>query len=180
VDTVAKVREALIAQIVVPGSKNSLQQFGDVAKIIREFVRALRDEPINLVLIAHQDVSDVDNERIVRPLVGGALTEELPGEVDVVAYTHSYVDEESSTRKYVGQLVEAKGRIAGDRSGGLGPVRDLNLADWLETYRTALRPDESDLPFAADFKPQAEDEPEIYEQTLDDVMNLGADKDPST
>jgi hypothetical protein len=145
IDTVAKVREALIGQIVVAGAKNSLQQFGEVAKIIREFVRALRDLPVNMVLLAHQDVSDADGDRIVRPLVGGALTEELPGDVDVVAYTATFKDENTGARRYVGQLVEAKGRVAGDRSGALGEVRDLDLSEWLGVYRAALTPDTSDL-----------------------------------
>jgi hypothetical protein len=153
VDTLAKVREALIRQIVVPGAKNSIQQFGEVARILREFIQTMRDLPVNLVLIAHQDIADADGERIVRALIGGALTEEIPGEVDVIAYTHSFKDEETGGRRYVGQLVEAKGRIAGDRSGGLGPVRDLDLSEWLGAYREALRPDTSDVPFAEDFDP---------------------------
>jgi len=162
VDTLAKIRNALVRQIVTPGARNSLQQYGEVARILREFVLALRDLPVNVVLIAHQDVQDAEGERIVQALIGGALTEEIPGEVDVVAYTHSYKDEESGERRYVGQLVEAKGRIAGDRSGGLGAVRDLDLTEWLETYRRALAADESDLPWSEDFDgghdPDAEDE----------------------
>lgn len=147
VDTLAKLRESLIRQIVVPGAKNSIQQFGEVARILREFVQTMRDLPVNLVLIAHQNVEDAEGERIVRPLIGGALTEEIPGEVDVIAYTHSFKDEESGERRYVGQLVEAKSRIAGDRSGGLGSVRDLDLSEWLGAYRAALAPDTSDLPW---------------------------------
>jgi hypothetical protein len=154
VDTVAKVREALIRQIVVPGAKNSIQQFGEVARILREFVQTMRDLPVNLVLIAHQNVEDAEGERIVRPLIGGALTEEIPGEVDVIAYTHSFKDDDSGERRYVGQLVEAKGRTAGDRSGGLGPVRDLDLSEWLTAYREALAPDESDVPWSKDFDPE--------------------------
>lgn len=149
VDTLAKVREALIRQIVVPGAKNSIQQFGEVARILREFVQTMRDQPVNFVLIAHQEISDADGERIVRALIGGALTEEIPGEVDVIAYTHSFKDEESGERRYVGQLVEAKGRIAGDRSGGLGAVRDLDLTEWLAVYRAALAPDEAPVPWEA-------------------------------
>ncbi len=79
VDTLAKVRNALVRQIVTPGARNSLQQFGEVARILREFILALRDEPVNLVLIAHQDVQDAEGERIVQALIGGALTAEIPG-----------------------------------------------------------------------------------------------------
>lgn len=148
IDTIAKVRERLIGEIVVPGAANSIQQFGEVARILREFIEIMRDEDVNLVIVAHHDVADADGQRIVQPLIGGALTQVIPGEVDVIAYTHSFKDEASGTRRYVGQLVEAKGRIAGDRSGGLGAVRDLNLTEWLDAYRTALTPDEGDMPWA--------------------------------
>lgn len=147
IDTIAKVRERLIGEIVVPGASNSIQQFGEVARILREFIEIMRDEPVNLVIVAHHDPSEAEGQRIVQPLIGGALTQVIPGEVDVIAYTHSFKDEESGRRRYVGQLVEAKGRIAGDRSGALGAVRDLNLTEWLATYREALTPDTSDLPW---------------------------------
>ncbi len=168
VDTIARSGTRSSRQIVTPGARNSLQQYGEVARILREFILAMRDEPVNLVLIAHQDVQDAEGERIVQALIGGALTAEIPGEVDVVAYTHSYKDEESGERGYVGQLVEAKGRIAGDRSGGLGTVRDLDLSEWLETYRRALASDESDLPSASprDSRP-GEDEASVAEAQLD-------------
>jgi hypothetical protein len=140
VDTLAKLRDALIRQIVVPGAKNSIQQFGEVAKILEEFVQVMRDLPVNLVLVAHQEIADADGDRIVQPLIGGALTAKIPGEVDVIAYAGSFVDEESGERRYVGQLVERNGRVAGDRSGALGPVRDLDLSEWLGVYREALTP----------------------------------------
>lgn len=147
VDTMAKVRESLIRRIVVPGSKNSLNQYGEVTRILREFVVSLRDAPVNAVFIAHQEIVEAEGDRTIEPLIGGALTSEVPGEVDVLAYTHSFKDEETGERRWVGQLAEAKGRNAGDRSGGLRPVEDLDLSAWLETYRAALTPDESDLPF---------------------------------
>lgn len=148
IDTIAKVRERLIGEIVSPGASNSIQQFGEVARILREFIEIMRDEAVNLVIVAHHDVADADGQRIVQPLIGGALTQVIPGEVDVIAYTHSFKDEGTGERRYVGQLVEAKGRIAGDRSGGLGPFRDLDLTEWLSAYRAALTPDESDMPWA--------------------------------
>jgi hypothetical protein len=153
VDTLAKVRDALIRQIVSVGSSNSRNQYAEVNRILREFVQIMRDAPINFLLIAHQEVSeDDDGGRLVRALIGGRLTEEIPGEVDVIAYTHSFKDEESGERRYVGQLVEAKGRIAGDRSGGLGAVRDLDLANWLMAYRHALAlpPSEKPTPWEGD------------------------------
>lgn len=138
VDTVAKVRDALIRQLVTPGAKNSIQQFGDVAKVLEEFVRLMRDEPVNLILLCHEDIAEAEGERIIQPLIGGALTPKIPAEMDIVAYCGVSRDEDTDTVRYLGQLAEGRGRRAKDRSGGLGTVRDLDLAEWLEAYRGAL------------------------------------------
>lgn len=158
VDTLGKVRDMLVDQIVEKGTRNSLPQYGQVADILGKFVGVLRDLPVNVVLIAHEDVADGDQgDRIVRPLIGGQLTEKIPGEVDVVAYCGAVRDDSAGTVRYVGQLVEGRGRRAKDRSGGLGTSRDLDLSEWLEAYRAALTPDDTDLPFALT---EAGDEPE--------------------
>lgn len=150
VDTVGKLREALIGQMVTPGAKNSLQQFGEVAKTLGQFVQYMRDQPVNFVLLAHESVEDAEGDRIIRPQIGGALTEGIPAEVDVMAYCGRTVDEDG-VASYVGQLVEGRGRRAKDRSGALGTVRTLDLSEWLQAYRAALTPDTSDLPFSIDF-----------------------------
>lgn len=144
VDTLGKLREALIRQLVVPGARNSLQQFGEVAKTIGGFVQALRDEPVNLILLAHEHVEDADGERIVRPLIGGALTDTIPGEVDVMTYTQRVANDDGE--QFLGQLVDARGRRTKDRSGALGPFRSLNFAEWLEDYKAALAAGEPDTP----------------------------------
>jgi len=149
VDTLAKVRDQLIAQLVVKGSKQSLPQYGQVADKLGGFIEALRNLPVNLVLLAHVDTKDAEEGRVVDPLIGGALTEKIPGEVDVVAYT-SPLDDDDGERRYYGQLVEGRGRMAGDRSGGLAGdrgIRELDLTEWLYAYRKALSPFTDDLPF---------------------------------
>lgn len=153
VDTLAKVRDALVAQLVVPGSKNSLQQYGKVAEKLGGFVNAMRDLPVNLVLLAHVDMSDSPEDgRVILPLIGGKLTEIIPGEVDVVAYTSALKTDEGT--RYFGQLTEGRGRTAlGDRSGSLADergIRELDLTEWLGVYRRALTPDGSDVPFAVE------------------------------
>lgn len=149
VDTIGKVREALANELVVPGSKNSIQQWGKVAESVTEFVRFLRDAPVNAVFLAHTDqVDDAEAGRTVRPLIGGKATEIVPGEVDVVAFTGAVAVDGEPVR-YVGQLVDGRGRTGlGDRSGALavdGPVRDLDLTVWLRDYQAGLAP--TDLPF---------------------------------
>lgn len=146
-DTLAKVRDGLVRQMVDPGSKNSLKQYGEVNRILNETISILRDEPVNLILLAHENVQDADGDRIVEPLIGGALTQFAQGEVDVLAYTGIHRDEQTGETSYVGQLVEGRGRRAGDRSGALGAWRKLDFSEWLEAYAAALTPDTSDLPW---------------------------------
>ena len=173
IDTIGKLRDAVAAQYVVPNSRDSRNQWGEVAKIIRAALTVLRDLPCNLVLIAHQDISEGDgDERLIRPKIGGALTEDIPAEMDVVAFTTPQVvqDDENdpATRRkvYYGQLVDGRGRTGlKDRSGGLGLWRELDLAEWLEAYCIALAPtasDDSDLPWT-----DADDEP--AQQQLEDA-----------
>jgi len=153
IDTLGKVREALIRQLVVPGAKNSLQQFGEVAKTLGATIQVLRDEPVNLILLAHEQIEDADGERIVRPLIGGALTNTIPGEVDVMTYTSRVNTDDGE--QFLGQLVDARGRRTKDRSGMLGPFRPLDFAEWLTDYRKALAVNDPELPF--DPEPAADD-----------------------
>lgn len=138
VDTVAKVRDGLIRDMVQPGAKNTIQQFGEVAKVLEEFVTMMRDLPVNLVLLCHEEISDAEGERIVQPLIGGALTAKIPADMDIMAYCGAVRDEETGGVQYLGQLVAGKGRRAKDRSGALGQVQPLDLTAWLAQFCGAL------------------------------------------
>lgn len=145
VDTIGKVREGLANELVQQGSPKSIQQWGRVASTVTEFVRALRDLPVNVVFLAHVDQQDdAEAGRTVKPLIGGKATEVVPGEVDVVAFT-AVIPGTDGPARYVGQLVDGKGRTGlGDRSGGIAggeSFRDLDLTAWLGSYREALTPD---------------------------------------
>lgn len=146
-DTVGDVRERLAKQFVNPRSKDTRNQWGEVAKILKEFVLALRDEPVNLVMVAHESVEDADDDRIVRPQIGGALTEGIPNEMDVVGYCGPVRDEETGERRYEAVFVEVKGRRAKDRSNGLGTHRPIDLTEWLATFSDALTPDGGPVPW---------------------------------
>jgi hypothetical protein len=147
IDTIAKVRDALATQI--GGKQPTIQQWGQVAEKLGGFILFMRDQPINLVILAHANPrDDEDAGRIVEPLIGGKLTQTVPGEVDVITYTAPIRTEEGT--RYFGQLIEARGRIAGDRSGVLADergVRELDMSEWLRAYSAGLNT-ETDLPWA--------------------------------
>lgn len=136
IDTIGDVRE-LLAKNIGKGRQPTQQQWGDIAKTVAGFVVGMRDLPVNVVFIAHQKVLDSDTgDRIVEPAIGGAATSKVTAEVDVIGYCGRHTTEDGP--RFQAVLVEHNGRIGGDRSNGLGPVRDLDLAEWLDTYRKAL------------------------------------------
>lgn len=145
VDTIGKLRDGLARAI--GGSQPSLPQWGEVGRTIEDFVRIMRDLPVNFVLIAHEEIKDSDEgDRIVRPLIGGQATEKVITDMDVLAYAGVKRDEDGV--HYLAQFVEARGRRAKDRSGGLGASALLDVSAWLAAYRAALTP--TDDIFAAD------------------------------
>lgn len=156
IDTLGKVRDHLARNI--GGSQPEIRHWGEVARIVEGLVKELRDAPVNCVLLAHEDIRDDEGAgRIVDPLIGGKTTAKVAGEVDVIAYC-GRVEDESGVR-YMGQLVEGRGRRAGDRSGGLGVTRELDLSEWLDAYREALSPPAEDEREAVLFGAQAAAEP---------------------
>lgn len=172
IDTIAKVHKRIIAEL--GGAKPQIQHYGQANKAIEDLVLFLRDQPMNVVLVCHEKIDDEDGERIVRPMTGGQqLPEILLGEVDVAAYCGVVEATEDTPKRWVGQLVQDKGRRAKDRSGALGAFRDLDLTEWLDVYSRALAPDESDLPWSEDYTEPAGDEAGVVDaQTLEDFAVL--------
>ena len=66
-------------------------------------------------------------------------------DADVVAYLG--VSRSDDGVRYLAQFVQDRGRRAKDRSGGLGTTMPSDFSLWLDRYREALTPDDSDLPF---------------------------------
>jgi len=169
VDTVGDIHSAVLEQ--VGGKKPQIQHYGQANDTVYDFVRTLRDLPVNVVLVCHEQIDDSEEGGATRrPLTGGKkLPEQVMGEVDIIAYCGVVQPDEKKDPVYVGQLVQAKGRRAGDRSGALGSTRLLDLEEWVATANAALAPDESDVPFS-DAPAESEaigDEPEDLNAQLD-------------
>lgn len=138
-DSLAEVFRVLLEEYS-GGGKISLPNYGDASTRLERFCRALRDMPINVVLVAHElDVIDEQTGQIERvPFTGTSkptLSKKLMGMVDVVGYcvrweraSEDGVDPEV---RYVAQLVDGKGRRAKNRGGALGSSREVNLAEWI-------------------------------------------------
>lgn len=145
VDSVGEVYQKLVEEIA-GGGRPSLQNYGDINTKIERFVRAVRDLPINVVLIAHEQVDDEDGEVTRRPATGGKkLPEKITAAVDVVGYCNVVPATEDTPTRYVAQLLEAKGRRAKDRSGALGASRDIDLSEWIPVAVDAMNGGQQEL-----------------------------------
>lgn len=122
--------------------KDALAAHSDVQTKLIRFINSFRDLPINLVLVCHEEVADQEGETIRRPMTGGKkLPEKIVGKMSIVGYCQVVPeDEEKGTpRRWVAQLVEARGRRAKDRSEGLGDSRDIDLEEWLPIATEAMK-----------------------------------------
>jgi hypothetical protein len=147
VDSLGEVYEGLLRE-VSGGGTPQLQHYGTVNKIVKDFVRYLRNFPAHVVIVCHEQIDDSDEGGATRrPLTGGSkLPEAVMGMMDVVAYCSAVPGEKNEDPvQYVGQVIQGRGRRAKDRSGGLGPWRELDLTEWIAVIDETLRPD--DLPW---------------------------------
>lgn len=128
------------------GGKPTLPQYGDTTTAIERFARALRDAPVNVVLIAHeQAIKDDESGQFERlPYTGTgnpALGVKLMAQADIVGFTGRVEpDEENPEPRYIAQLVPAGGRRGKDRTGLLGDFPELDLSSWVDTYTQAIKP----------------------------------------
>lgn len=137
-DSLGEIYQRLIDELAGTG-RASLQNYGDINTKIERFIRAVRDLPINVVLIAHEQIDDEGGVVTRRPATGGKkLPEKIVAAVDVVAYCGVVPATDDAPTHWVGQLIEAGGRRAKDRTGALGDFRDLDLTEWIETGTAAM------------------------------------------
>lgn len=139
-DTAGEIYQALLDEASNSG-KVSLPMRGDAVEKLERYYRAMRDLPVNVVIIAQEQVEDQDEEVLRFPQVGPQkprLSGKVQEFVSILAYVGVIPEEGDTPRRYVGQLVEAHGRKAKDSSGGLGDYRDLDLTDWIENATKAM------------------------------------------
>ena len=143
-----------------------------VNKHMLAFVKSLRGFDINLVLVAHEKLSDGKNgDGKLYPALGGpALINKTLAEMDIVAHIERRVvqkEDEEPVSHWVGQIQPRGNLVCKDSTGALGDYRIADLSRWFQLADEALAPDDSDLPFG---DPAPDDDPEV-----DDVAQLAVD-----
>lgn len=136
-DTMGEIYTALLDQWSNVG-KISLPMRGDASTKIERYVRALRDLPINVVLVCQEQIEDAESDgeqqRLTMPLVGprtGLLWSKVMEAMSIVGYVAEVTGDDDKP-KWMAQLLETAGRKAKNRYN-LGAVREVNLTEWFET-----------------------------------------------
>jgi hypothetical protein len=113
--------------------------------------------------VCHEGIDDQEDEPLRQPKIGGKkFPATVMGLVEVIGYcgfVEGGTNDEGETfpDRYMAQLVQRRGRRAGDATGVLGKARELDLSEWVETIAREYEEDMSDIPFSPDFKPETDD-----------------------
>lgn len=118
------------------GAKITLPNYGEASQALERFVRDVRDQPINVVLICHEIASKTHDETTEwLPFTGTNNT--TPGAkfsamVDVLAYCVTVATDDGPKR--MAQVIDGKGRRGKNREGVLGVATELDVGDWVAKY----------------------------------------------
>lgn len=160
----------------VPESEGGGPNYQWVNKQIMTFLLSLRRYDVNVVLVAHERLSEgKKGDGKLYPQIGGpALINKVLAEMDIVARIERVtrtVDDADET-VWVGQLQPVGNLVCKEATAAdLGDRRVADLSRWFELANAAVAPDNSDLPFELD--PDAvdveDDAADVVDQgTLDD------------
>lgn len=143
-DTVGAAYEKILKELSRNNTGKSaglvtLENYGEANKQIAGFIESLLDLPINVVLVAHEQIDDQEASVTRRPMTGGKkLPEQLMGKMDIVAFTE-VKQAEGEQPQYVGKLIDGDGyRAKGGPTFDLGEAPTIDLTNWIEHGFAAL------------------------------------------
>lgn len=139
IDTVGRLYDALLEELSSKNTGDAVgittqANHGDVQTKIKRFVQAMGETPVNLILIAHEQIDDSEAEKMRRPMTGGKkLPEQIIGLMDIVAYCKAIDNGKDADPQFEwkAQLVQGNGRRAKPGPGDLGAVRSIDITEWL-------------------------------------------------
>jgi hypothetical protein len=148
VDPLADVYRIVLEGLSNRAMRPQIQDYGDTGTYLERFVRALCDEPVHAVFVAHEaPVHDEETGGFERlPFTGTknpAFAAKLMALVDVIGYTGVVDDDDGGGVQYVAQLVNGRGRRGKDRFGTLGTSREINIAEWVDLAHKATKRQEA-------------------------------------
>lgn len=158
-----------LVDIEANGKDPQVEVYTRVNRKLMAFLKALRDLPIHVVIVAHEKLNDgKSGDGKLYPALGGAsLINKVIAEVDIVAHVERVPGETQDKDRWGAQLQPRGNLVTKDSTGALGDRRLGDLAEWFEVATTALTPDTSDVPFMDPAEPRTDP------VTSDDVLTEG-------
>lgn len=135
-----------------------------VNKRILDFLYALRDLDVHVVIVAHEKLNDgKKGDGKLYPALGGpSLINKILAESDIVARVYREHGEGENPTRYMAQLAPTGNLVCKDStSAGLGETRELDLSEWF----AAALPANEDLPWT-DEDGEGSEEPVEAQQEL--------------
>lgn len=162
-DPISNIYDGLVdvAPIVtIKGRKAPDYQW--VNKKLLGFVKELRTFDVNVVLVAHEKLSDGDDGdgRLYPSLGGPSLINKLLAEMDVCAHIERVMRTPEGAEEpepvWIGQIQPRDTLVCKDGTGALGDRRIADLSRWFAVASEATKQDDSDLPWADDAEPDVD------------------------
>ena len=143
VDTVAELHRKVLEGLSGRAIRPQINHYGDVSVHLERFERALCDLPVNAVFVLHEtSQKDEDTGGYERtPFTGTnnpAPAAKLSAMVDIIGYTGVVAGEGDEGPRYLAQLVATGSRQGGSRFASLGPLRDVNITEWVRLAHQEL------------------------------------------
>lgn len=134
-DSVTEIAEVVLAE-EKEKSKDGRAAYGEMATKMTGVLKAFRDLPANVVVIAATRTRDDDGQLVLGPdTPGNKLAERLPYLFDEVLYYHAKRGEDGTIKRALLTTNDGK-RIAKDRSGKLDQWERPDLAALAEKIHT--------------------------------------------
>lgn len=132
------------------GKDPEVEVYSRVNKKMMAFLKALRDLPIHVVIVAHEKLNDgKKGDGKMYPALGGAsLINKVVAEVDIIAHVERAPGETQAQDVWGAQLQPRGNLVTKDSTGALGDRRIGDLTEWFTAASAALAPDDTDLPFS--------------------------------
>lgn len=147
-DSLGRIYDVVLSEIA-RGGKPTLPNYQEAGVFIERYVLALLEQPVHLVLVAHDNpvvVAGSEEEGTQQielfPHTGTnnpGLAKKLMRPLDVVAYCGRVVTKEGEEEReqFLAQTFKAGGRHAKDRTDVIGRFAPLDLTDWIERVQAA-------------------------------------------
>lgn len=141
IDPVGELHRRLLEEQSNRALSPSLPTYGNVSTHLERFMRKMCEAPLNAIFVCHDlPITEEGLDPVVLPFMGTTgkggvkLGRQLLGMVDVIGYSGVVQTEDGPV--YSAQLVQGKGRQAGDRFNALAEPatggRAMDLTEWVD------------------------------------------------